>query len=149
MRNALIVAAVLGLAGCAEMERLNAEAEARQREADRATCQSYGFSDGTDAFANCMMKTAQKRQEQQLAAQRQAEQDRKDAERRDRDAQAAADRDAETQRNIRMGEDVENQAAKDAGVGMPAQSDMHCETTTESTQSGNAGSSTSKTVCHN
>ena len=149
MRNALIVMTVLALAGCAEMERMNAEAEARQREADRATCQSYGFAEGTDAFANCMMKTAQKRQEQQLAAQRQAEQDRKDAEQRDRDRQAAADRDAETQRNIKMGEDVENQAAQDAGFGMPSQSDMHCEATTDSTHAGHAGSSTSQPVCHN
>jgi hypothetical protein len=72
------------LAGCVSPEK--------QRAMDEQTCAGYGFSQGTDAFANCMMTTAQKRQEQQAADRRQQQMNDAIAAQaqRDRDAQAAA-----------------------------------------------------------
>ena len=71
------------LAGCVSPDE--------QRAMDQQSCASYGFSPGTDAFANCMMTTAQKRQEQQAADRRQREMNAAIAAQaqRDRDAQAA------------------------------------------------------------
>jgi hypothetical protein len=85
-RIAPLTCAMLGLllAGCVSPEE--------QRAMDQQTCAGYGFAAGTDAFANCMMTTAQKRQEQQAADRRQREQNAAIAAQaqRDRDAQAAA-----------------------------------------------------------
>jgi hypothetical protein len=55
---------------------------------DQQACTGYGFTLGTDAFANCMMTTAQKRQEQQAADRRRQETNAAIA------AQAQRDRDA-------------------------------------------------------
>jgi hypothetical protein len=78
------VALGLLLAGCVSPEK--------QRAMDQQTCAGYGFSPGTDSFANCMMTTAQKRQEQRAADRRQQEMNATIAAQaqRDRDAQAAA-----------------------------------------------------------
>lgn len=37
------------LSGCSEIETINTDT-------DRETCSGYGFSEGTDAFATCMMR---------------------------------------------------------------------------------------------
>jgi outer membrane murein-binding lipoprotein Lpp len=72
------------LAGCVSPEE--------QRAMDQQTCAQYGFAPGTDAFANCMMTTGQKRQDQQAADRRQQEMNSAIAAQaqRDRDAQSAA-----------------------------------------------------------
>jgi hypothetical protein len=44
---------------------------AEQHALDLNTCQDYGFTPGTDAFANCMMLTAQHRVDQAAADRRQ------------------------------------------------------------------------------
>ncbi len=41
------VPVLAGLTGCVSAEQ--------QLAADQATCESYGFNRGTDAFANCML----------------------------------------------------------------------------------------------
>lgn len=50
------------LAGCAV-----GPTPEQRRAADQQTCLGYGFQPGTESFANCMMQTAQRRQD---AAQR-------------------------------------------------------------------------------
>ncbi|MGH7155798.1 MAG: hypothetical protein ACREF3_17865 [Acetobacteraceae bacterium] len=62
---------------------------------------------------------------------------------------AAAEKDAETQRNIKHGEDLENEEARKAGLGPSPTEGMNCSTTTISTGSANSGTSTSHTTCHN
>lgn len=54
----VIVALVLALGGCMS-DRERAE---RQSYADDATCRSYGFTLGTDSYAQCRMAVAQQRQ---------------------------------------------------------------------------------------
>ncbi|SMO36733.1 hypothetical protein [Paracoccus laeviglucosivorans] len=46
------------LAGCEAME----EIEQINRDSDRATCSGYGFTEGTDAFATCMMRLDRERE---------------------------------------------------------------------------------------
>ena len=60
-----------------------------QRAMDQQRCGGFGFAPGTEAYATCMMKTAQQRQDEQAADQRAAA-DRAAAARRARDAQQAA-----------------------------------------------------------
>ncbi|MGE0290438.1 MAG: hypothetical protein AB7F35_25470 [Acetobacteraceae bacterium] len=60
---------------------------------DDATCKSYGFRAGTDAFAECRMKLAQQRQSQDAAAL--AERERVAAEQERKDAQEQARTDAQ------------------------------------------------------
>ncbi len=60
---------------------------AEQRAMDQQTCSGYGFKAGTDAFANCMMRTSQQRDAEEAAdlqamRQRQASQDRQQQEQR-------------------------------------------------------------------
>ncbi|MBN9561869.1 MAG: hypothetical protein J0H14_14255 [Alphaproteobacteria bacterium] len=68
-----------------------------QRAMDQQRCGGYGFAQGSEAFANCMMSTAQQREAQQ-AADRRAQAARDAADKRARDAAQAAkdqaDRDA-------------------------------------------------------
>jgi tRNA pseudouridine32 synthase/23S rRNA pseudouridine746 synthase/23S rRNA pseudouridine1911/1915/1917 synthase len=66
------------VAGCVSPEE--------QRAMDQRQCTGYGFTPGTDAFANCMMNTSQQR-DAQAAADRRAAADREAADRR---AKAAA-----------------------------------------------------------
>ncbi len=85
VKAAVIGCALLGLAltGCVSPEE--------QRAMDQQTCMGYGFAPGTDSFANCMMATAQKRDEQQAAARRhQQMQDAIDAQRKATEAATAA-----------------------------------------------------------
>lgn len=61
MRIALLVVAGLALAGCVTPEERQAKIA--------ATCQGYGFSDGTAEMAQCMQtETIALRQQQQQAA---------------------------------------------------------------------------------
>lgn len=62
---------------------------------------------------------------------------------------AAAEKDAETQRNIKRGEELENEEARKAGLGPPPTEGMNCGMTTSFTGSANSGTSTSQTTCHN
>lgn len=72
MRTAIVLTAgLLALAGCVSPEE--------QRAADQQTCAGYGFAPGTDAFAHCMMSTAQQRTAINAAA---AQQQAMDASRR-------------------------------------------------------------------
>ena len=119
MRHALLLVAAVSLVGCAEMQRINAKAEARNREEDRSTCASYGYTPGTDAFADCMMMAAHRREKQQREMQRQVE------------ADARGD-----------GGGATENGGGDSG-------DTHCKTTTTTTQSGDSETTKSNTVCHN
>ena len=60
---------------------------------DQQQCGEYGFTAGTDAFAQCMMGISQQRAAQEAADRRQQDMNAAIAEqaRRDRDAQAARD----------------------------------------------------------
>jgi hypothetical protein len=55
---------------------------------DKQKCTGYGFTPGTDAFAQCMMKLSQQRSAQQAAAQRQADYNKMVAEQNDKDRAA-------------------------------------------------------------
>jgi hypothetical protein len=61
MSRALMAAAVsmivLAIGGCVSPEEQSAQ--------DRAQCAGFGFVEGTDAFANCMMKAARVRDDRQ------------------------------------------------------------------------------------
>ena len=59
-----------------------------QRAMDQRQCAGYGFTPGTDAFANCMISTSQQR-DSQAAAHRWAGADREAADRRTKEAAAA------------------------------------------------------------
>ncbi|WP_442800953.1 hypothetical protein [Serratia rubidaea] len=52
MRAVLFTAAVVLLSGCG----LNEELDAMTRENHQKVCDGYGFTRGTDAYANCLMK---------------------------------------------------------------------------------------------
>jgi hypothetical protein len=43
----------------------------QRRAADQQTCMGYGFQPGSESFANCMMQTAQRRQDAQHNKQQQ------------------------------------------------------------------------------
>jgi hypothetical protein len=73
---ALIGAALLG--GCMPSPQEQAAAAARQRADDQSRCTGFGFTPGTDAFAQCMMTTANQR-DAQAAADLRAAKARKDA----------------------------------------------------------------------
>jgi len=62
---------------------------------------------------------------------------------------AAAEQEAQTQRDIKRGEDLENEEARKAGFGPSPTEGMNCTTTTSSSGSANNGSSTTNTTCHN
>jgi hypothetical protein len=62
---------------------------------------------------------------------------------------ATAEQEAQTQRNIKQGEDLENEEARKAGLGPSPTEGMNCTTTTNASGSANNGTSTSSTTCHN
>lgn len=145
---ATLCAAAAVLAGCAELERMDAEARAQQRAQDEAQCTGFGYKMGTDAFADCMMLAQHRREQQQAEARRQAELDRQhsadmDARKAAADAAASARHQAEIQNMMRSSEPpsfTPPMPVTPAGT--------NCTTTTTAQQSGNAGSSTTTTVCH-
>jgi len=125
------------------MKRMEAEQAAQQRAADRDKCAGYGYQAGSDAFADCMM--AQDRQRESARA----EAARRDAKAKEREkdrraAQRAADDKAARQRSDDAMREMET-GNLHPDMTMPAGTD--CTTTTDSTQSGNAGSMTSTTTC--
>ena len=61
---AVLATVCVSLAGCISPEEQHAQ--------DQQTCAGYGFAPGTDAFAHCMMTTAQQRDA--IAAARQQQQ---------------------------------------------------------------------------
>ncbi len=62
---------------------------------------------------------------------------------------ASEQQDEETQRNIKRGEDVENEEAAKAGLGPSPTAGMNCATSSSSSGSLNNMTSTSHTNCHN
>lgn len=60
-----VVAVLCTLSGCAAQQ---AQREARFAARDDARCQSFGFTQGTDAYANCRMKLWADRKAAQQAA---------------------------------------------------------------------------------
>jgi hypothetical protein len=84
----LLTGLILPLAGCQTPEQ--------QIASDQDRCRGFGFVPGTDAFADCMMQTADRRDDRRAAAARQAEADdalaRAQRERRDALARDAWDR---------------------------------------------------------
>jgi hypothetical protein len=114
--------ALAGLAGCNPEE---------QKKLDMQACSGYGFQPGSNEFAACMMQTAQNRQAQQSADQRQQSYNKMiaDQAQKDRDNQAQAARDAESNRMI--GDTSINGAASIASppvTTIPSMdmSNMHC-----------------------
>lgn len=92
MRLGAIVGLALlavGLAACVSPEE--------QRATDQQTCAGYGFQPGTDAFAHCMMKTAQQREAQEAANARQRAADQAAADRQKQAQAAQQARDAAAQ----------------------------------------------------
>lgn len=57
--------------------------------------------------------------------------------------------DAAVQARIKRGEDLENEEARQAGVGPSPTEGMNCTTSSSSTGTPIAGTSTSHTTCHN
>jgi len=87
---------------------------------DRRTCVGYGFAEGTDAFANCMMQADQNRQ------------------------RAAANRERQWQaeeQQRRLAEQQRNQTE------LVRPTHEQCVTAANSTTTGNSTSSISNTVC--
>ena len=136
LKKAATVAAVLAigaLAGCVTMPPAQPDPGtiARQQAADQGTCQQFGFHPGTESYAQCMMTTAQRRQQAQADVARQAansratmlqqmiqqEQAQKTQQDRDAAAKAQADEEAATRERIKAGEDLENKMAADQGYG--------------------------------
>jgi membrane protein involved in colicin uptake len=141
----LLVAMLISLAGCGPTAE-------EQRAMDAHRCTGFGNVPGTDAFASCMMSVSQQRDAEE-AADRRAASARADADQRAREAQAASDRvaaekDAETQRNIKQGEDLENEDARKAGFGPSPTDGMNCSTTSSSSGSANNLTTSTSTTCH-
>jgi len=140
---AIVCASLLALAGCGP----TAEEQAAM---DQQACAGYGFAPGSQAMANCLMKTAQQRQAQQAADQRAAAA-RAAADQRTRDA-ARAQQDAIDQDNWdrRTGQGkYANPSSSSASMGMPDPSKMNCTSSSTTTGSTNNQTTTTNTSCHN
>jgi hypothetical protein len=59
-RSAWFTLLLLFLPGC-----ISGPDHAEQLTADRQKCSNFGFQDGTDSFANCVMKLSMKREREQ------------------------------------------------------------------------------------
>jgi septal ring factor EnvC (AmiA/AmiB activator) len=132
------------LGGCVSTEE--------QQKLDVQACASYGFQTGTNEFATCMKDTAQRRQADQAANQRQQSLNDTIAQQaqRDRDAQAAAQnardsaaREADVQRMMNSPNPsfIPPSASDTSGITTPTvpsidTSNMNCTRT----QTANAGS---------
>lgn len=55
VRNVLAIAALAILAACVSPQE-EAARSAAERQADEAECKQIGFTEGTDAFADCMLR---------------------------------------------------------------------------------------------
>ncbi|PKQ09626.1 MAG: hypothetical protein CVT73_01645 [Alphaproteobacteria bacterium HGW-Alphaproteobacteria-12] len=66
MKTGLAVALLLILAACVSPQEEAARAAARQQ-ADKAECQRIGFTEGTEAFANCLLKLKEIRAQEENA----------------------------------------------------------------------------------
>jgi len=117
---------------------------------DRQACSGYGFAPGSDAMANCLMRTAHQRQAQQAADQRAAA-DRAAADQRaqsaERARQDAVDQD-NWDRTTGQGK-YANPSASSASMGMPDLSSMHCTSNSTTTGSDNNQTTSTNTSCHN
>ncbi len=134
---------ILLMAGCGP----TAEEQAAM---DQQSCSGYGFAPGTEAMANCLMRTAQQRQAQQAADQR-ASADRAAADQRARAAERAK-QDAIDQDNWdrRTGQGkYANPSSSTASSGMPDLSAMKCSSTSTTSGSANNQTTTTNTSCHN
>jgi hypothetical protein len=138
---AVLGAALSLMAGCVSPEE--------QRAADQQTCAGYGFTPGSDAFAHCMMTTAQQRDAQAAA-------DRRAADARgatDKQAQAARDQADQDAWDKRTGQgkysSSSSSPSSSSSSSAPDLGSMNCTTTSNSSGSPNDMTSSSKTVCHN
>jgi hypothetical protein len=139
--NLSILAAVVGLlVGCVSPEE--------QRAMDQQQCSGYGFTPGSDAFANCMMHTSQQR-DAQTAADRRAADDRAAADRRAREAQDRADQDAWDKRTGQGTYANTPSSSSPSGPAAPDLSGMNCTNTSSSSGSPNNMTTTTNQSCHN
>jgi hypothetical protein len=137
----LLAGAITLLGGCVSPEE--------QRAMDQQQCSGYGFSPGSDAFANCMMKTTQQR-DAQAAADRRAAADRDAADRRAREAKDQADRDAwDKQTGQGKYANTPSSSSSPSSPSMPDLSGMNCTSTSSSSGSPNNMTTTTNTSCHN
>lgn len=83
-----LAAAMLG--GCAALDKMNADHQQYLLNLDKQKCSGFGFTEGSDAFAHCMMQLAQQESAQKAAAQRQDQYNKMVAEQAEKDRQAAA-----------------------------------------------------------
>jgi hypothetical protein len=137
----VLATAITLLAGCVSPEE--------QRAMDQRQCSGYGFTPGTDAFANCMMNVTQQR-DAQTAADRRAADDRAAADRRAREAKDQADRDAwdkETQQGKYA--NTSSSSSSPPPSSTPDLSGINCTTTSSSSGSPNNMTTTTNTSCHN
>jgi metal-dependent amidase/aminoacylase/carboxypeptidase family protein len=136
---AAVCAGLLLLAACGPTAE-------EQRAMDQQTCAGYGFAPGSEAMANCMMKTSQQRQAQQSADQRAAA-DRAAADQRARAQQDAIDQD-NWDRKTGQGK-YANPSSSSASTDMPDLSKMNCTSSSTTTGSANDQTTTTNTSCHN
>lgn len=143
-------ASVLLLAGCVSPEE--------QRAMDQQQCSGYGFAPGSDAFANCLMRTSQQR-DAQTAADRRAAAAQTAADQRARDAKDQADRDA-WDRETHQGKYSSSSSSSadsatspssssSSGSSMPDLSGMNCSSTSTTSGSSNNQTTTTHTTCRN
>jgi hypothetical protein len=141
MELAVLGTALFLMAGCVSPEE--------RRASDQQTCAGYGFTPGTDAFAHCMMTTAQQRDAQAAADRRAAEA--RDA--ADKQAQAARDQADQDAWDKRTGQgkysSSSSSPSSSSSTSAPDLGSMNCTITSNSSGTPNDLTSSSKTVCHN
>jgi hypothetical protein len=89
-RITAVALAASALAGCAALDKMNADHQQYLLNLDKQKCSGFGFTEGTDAFAHCMMQLSQQESAQKAAAQRQDQYNKMVAEQAEKDRQAAA-----------------------------------------------------------
>jgi len=87
---AAIALAVSMLSGCAALDKMDADHRQYLLNLDKQKCSGFGFTEGTDAFAHCMMQLSQQESAQKAAAQRQEQYNQMVAQQAEKDRQAAA-----------------------------------------------------------
>ncbi|HTW27443.1 MAG TPA: hypothetical protein VME92_09980 [Acetobacteraceae bacterium] len=129
---AVVAVGMTGLAGCGPTAE-------EQRAMDQQRCYGYGFQPGSEAFANCLMKTEQHREAQQAADRRawQAQQAAQQAAQQQQ-AQAAAQKGS-----------AGGSSSSSSGFSMPDMSGMKCTSTSTTSGSSNNSTTTTNTSCHN
>lgn len=81
-----VLVAVIGVVFSLSLTACGAVTPQQQHASDESTCAGYGYQPGTDKFADCMMKTAQRREDSKAAQDSQREATRQRSIRRNGDA---------------------------------------------------------------